>query len=96
MLGPLEEDLKAYIFAMQMDGFPVTREAIYVKANKMYHTLQKEAGLTSGRSMENLSKSWLTRFLGRHQELTLRSAQVVKRLRTEVTIEQIQEFFINS
>jgi hypothetical protein len=84
----LEKDLQDWIVAMQRDGFPVSRDAILIKGNEMFHALYGNR-----RSTGNLKRGWLNRFLQRHPLLTTRSSQVIKRVRAEATECGLRIFF---
>ncbi len=83
----LENDLKDWIVAMQGSGFPVSRDMILVKGNEMYHALYGNR-----RSIGNLKRGWMNRFLERYPVLTTRTSQVIKRVRVEATEEGLQKF----
>ncbi|KAF0706696.1 hypothetical protein AaE_013989 [Aphanomyces astaci] len=70
-----EEDLVAWIVAMQRDGNPTDRKTIIVKANQVLRRLDPTASLSAG---------WYRRFIVRHPQLTNRVAQVISSARNEV------------
>jgi len=84
----IEDDLQSWVLAMQSKGFPVSREMIHIKGNEVYRELY---GGT--RSIGRLSSGWVNRFMQRHPLLTLRSSQVIKRVRADATEEGLREFF---
>ncbi|RHY01183.1 hypothetical protein DYB25_005772 [Aphanomyces astaci] len=70
-----EEDLVAWIVAMQRDGNPTDRKTIIVKANQVLRRLDPTASLSAG---------WYRRLIVRHPQLTNRVAQVISSARNEV------------
>ena len=78
----------AWVVAMQAQGLPVTRDSILIKGNEIY---QEMYGST--RSIGFLKRGWLNRFMERHPKLSLRSAQIIKRVRNEATEEGLLQFY---
>ena len=65
----------------------MTRDMILLKGNNIYRGFY---GPT--RSAGYLSRGWLNRFMNRHQLLTTRTSEVIKRVRAEATEEGLQIF----
>jgi hypothetical protein len=84
----VESDLQAWIIGMQTQGYPISRGMLLVKANEIYKEMY---GCT--RSVGSLKPSWIQKILSRHPSLCLRTSQVIKRARAEVTVHGIQGFF---
>ena len=91
ILGDLENDLEAWVVAMQSQGYPVTRDMILLKGNELYQAMFGKR--TSPRTRRTLKRGWLDRFMKRHPLLSLRSAQGIKRVRAEASIEGLTAFF---
>jgi hypothetical protein len=72
----MENDLQDWIIGMQCSGYPVSRDMILIKGNEMYHAMYG-----STRSSGNLGRGWVEKFMKRHPVLTLRTSQVIKRVR---------------
>jgi hypothetical protein len=71
----IECDLVDWIIGHQLEGFPVTRVDVIVKGTKLLNAV-KEGTLTDG---------WYKRFSDRHPELAAREAQVICRVRNQVS-----------
>jgi hypothetical protein len=80
----IEDDLKAWIVRMQCQGFPVSRDAILIKGNELFHSM-----FGSTCQVGSLKSGWLEQ----HPILCLRTAQIVKRVRAEVSEEGLKTFF---
>lgn len=87
----LEGHLHDWIVAMQRNGQPVNRETVLSKANEMYRT---KNGIT--RSTGFLTIRWVSCFLKRHPDLSLRTSQVIMQARNEMTMDSLREFFWSS
>ncbi|KAF0711074.1 hypothetical protein AaE_012276 [Aphanomyces astaci] len=80
-----EEDLVAWIGAMQQDGHPPDRQAVLVKATQLLRKVDpSQAALTSG---------WYKRFRQRHPKLTRRMAQVISHARNYVDLAAVERLF---
>ncbi|RHY77439.1 hypothetical protein DYB38_007342 [Aphanomyces astaci] len=80
-----EEDLVAWIGAMQQDGHPPDRQAVLVKATQLLRKVDPaQAALTSG---------WYKRFRQRHPKLTRRMAQVISHTRNYVDLAAVERLF---
>ena len=86
----MEDDLKDWVIAMQVEGLPVTREMIFLKGNENYHEM-----FGNTRSVGNLSRSWVDKFMGRHPVLTIRSSQIIKCVRADATEKGLHIFLMN-
>ena len=84
----LEGDLRDWVVGMQKNGLPVNREAVLTKSNETY---QDKYGVT--RSTGFLTIRWVSFYLKRHPDLSLRDSQGIKRARNEVILDSLQEFF---
>jgi hypothetical protein len=84
----IENDLVAWIVAMQSHGVPVGRDTILTRANEIYTEMY---GTT--RTTGFLTRGWVDRFMNRHPNLSLRCAQVIKRVRSEATGQDLMIFF---
>jgi Tc5 transposase DNA-binding domain len=82
LLVEIEDDIKAWIVGMQCQGFPVSRDAILIKGNELFHSM-----FGSTRQVGSLKRGWLNRFMERHPILCLRTAQIVKCVRAEASEE---------
>ena len=76
----LTGELPDWVVGMQKNGLPVNREAVLAKANDIYRA---RYGVT--RSTSFLTIRWVSCFLKRHPDLSLRDSQVIKRARNEVS-----------
>ncbi|RLN80069.1 hypothetical protein BBJ28_00026262 [Nothophytophthora sp. Chile5] len=85
----MEGHLCDWVVGMQKNGLPVNRAAVLTKASDMYRV---KYGVT--RSTGFLTIRWVSCFLKRHPDLSLRDSQVIKRARNEVTMESLREVFI--
>jgi hypothetical protein len=83
----LESDLQDWIVEMQRQGFPVSRDTILVKGNELFHELYGNT-----RSVGDLGRGWINRFMERHPLLTTRTSQVIKRVRAEATEDGLRTF----
>ena len=88
LTAEIEDDLVAWVVAMQAQGLPVTRDSILIKGNEIYREMYG-----STRSIGFLKRGWLNRFMERHPILSLRSAQMIKRVRNEATEEGLLQFY---
>ncbi|OQR96207.1 hypothetical protein ACHHYP_16594 [Achlya hypogyna] len=79
---PIEEDLEAWIVAMQCKALGVSRARLLIKANELYRTVRPTTRATT-----NLGRGWIYRFFKRFPHLTLRASQLIKRARAEATQE---------
>ena len=80
----VESDMVDWICAMQMDGYPVDRRAILVKANQVARSIDASASLGDG---------WYLRFMKRHPQLVNRSAQSISRARNSVEVADVDRLF---
>ncbi|KAF0708480.1 hypothetical protein AaE_013195 [Aphanomyces astaci] len=71
-----EDDLVAWIAAMQGDGYPLDRQAIMIKASQLVRKIDP--------FHQRLSSGWFKRFRQRHPILTRRMAQVISHARNAV------------
>ncbi|RHY79136.1 hypothetical protein DYB26_009882 [Aphanomyces astaci] len=74
-LDSFEQDMVAWISAMQQEGMPATRFVVLLKANKLLRRLDP---------LRTVTGSWYRRFMNRHPELTTRVAQVISNARKSV------------
>ena len=72
----------------QKNDLPINRKVLMAKTNDIYWD---EYGVT--RSTGFLTIRWVSCFLKRHPDLSLRYSQVIKRARTEVSFIGLREFF---
>ena len=84
----MEGGLRDWVVGMQKNGLPLNREAALAKANDIYRA---KYGVT--RSTGYSTIRWVSCFLKRHPDLSLRYSQVIKRARTEVSFIGLREFF---
>ncbi|RHZ16680.1 hypothetical protein DYB31_011227 [Aphanomyces astaci] len=70
-----EQDMVAWISAMQQEGMPATRFVILLKVNKLLRRLDP---------LRTVTGSWYCRFMNRHPELTTHVAQVISNARNSV------------
>jgi hypothetical protein len=84
----IEDDLKAWIVGMQCQEFPVSRDAILIKGNKLFQSM-------FGRTPQvgSLKCGWLSRFMEQPPILCLQTAQIVKHVRAEASEEGLKIFF---
>ena len=73
---------------MQKNGLPVHREAVLDKARDICR-----AKYDVTRSTGFVTIRWVSCFLKRHPDLSLRDSQVIKRSRNEVSIDGLRELF---
>ena len=73
---------------MQKNGLPVHREAVLDKARDICR-----AKYDVTRSTGFVTIRWVSCFLKRHPDLSLRDSLVIKRAWNEVSIESLREFF---
>jgi hypothetical protein len=45
------------------------------------------------RSSGSIGRGWCDRFFSRYPQLTLRTSQIIKRIRTEVELDEVRLFF---
>ena len=89
MLGEAaEKDLVQWDLAMQKQGIPMVREMIIQKASDIHRYM-----LGSICSVGLVGRGWCGQFMSPHGELTLRTAQVIKRARNEAILEGLWSFF---
>ncbi|RHY17080.1 hypothetical protein DYB25_009852 [Aphanomyces astaci] len=79
-----EQDMVAWISAMQQEGMPATRFVILLKANKLLRRLDP---------LRTVTGSWYCRFMNRHPELTTRVAQVISNARNSVDEVGVKKIF---
>ena len=84
----LEGDPRDWLVGMQKNGPPVNREAVLTKANEIY-----QAKYSVTRSSGFLKIRWVSCYLKRHPDLSLRESQVIKRARNEVSFDSLRELF---
>ena len=72
----------------QKNDLPINRKVLMAKTNDIYWD---EYGVT--RSTGFLTIRWVSCFLKRHPDLSLRDSQVIKRSRNEVSIDGLRELF---
>ena len=82
-----ETDLEAWVIGMQYQGYPVSREKIITKGNKINQEMNG-----STRSTGFLGRGWIEKFMKRHPRLFLRTSCIVKRFREETTEEGLRIF----
>ncbi|KAH9116639.1 hypothetical protein LEN26_010343 [Aphanomyces euteiches] len=83
-----ENDLVAWILAMQQDGNPLTCPVILERANEMFDAVHEFARPTK------LTTGWYQRFLGRHLELKIATATALSKPRQSISDQDIDKFFI--
>jgi len=83
-----EDDLYAWVVAMQRQGYPVSRDVLTAKANAIYHEMHGNL-----RSSGSIGRGWCDRFFNRYPQLTLRTSQLIKRVRVEVELDEVRVFF---
>ena len=88
MLYSEEKYLVQWVLAMHKQGLPVGREMIIQKASEVHRYM-----FGSTRSLGSVGQVWCEQFMIRHGVLNLRMAQIIKRVRNEAILEEMQSFF---
>ncbi|DBA02788.1 TPA: hypothetical protein N0F65_006578 [Lagenidium giganteum] len=88
VLGGAETDIYAWVVAMQHRGYSVSRAMLLIKGQQVYRAM---FGPT--RTAGTIGIGWCERFLHRHPSLSLRNAQLIKRVCNNVAEDDVVAIF---
>ena len=78
------------MIVMQSQGYPVSRDMMLLKGNKLYQAMVGK--MTLSRIQHTLKLGWLNHFRKMHPLMNLQSAQGIKHVRAEASVKGLMAF----